>query len=573
MTLRAKPVVKRSRSPWASEDRRNFYTNLGFGLVIVLAIGLLAVAAGASWYEDHFGFVASVEDETITRDHYRDRLLVESFRLDIAESRARTEQAAGRWTEAQLQNELSLISQRRSSLTSVVLEQLVDATLQRQLAAAEGIEVSDAMVDAQLVMEATTPLQRHVWTIDLIPPIDPDAFEPTPAQIEQTREKAEAIVERLRDGEDFEEVAKAESGGGTAAQGGDLGWIVVDSGVIEPSFAEAVFAAPLGDVTEAVFGTDEIFRIGRATEQLDEAVDPTYEQRIVDEGLSLDVYRIALRADATRLALQDKIVGGLLEPGPQRSVQEIYIAEPQASLGDDAVKTRHILYSPNNDPSTAADVPEDDPAWEDAEERASETYEILRRDISQFDAIARLESSEGQARSTGGKLPYFDSSSGIDEDFAAAVLDDGLRDGQLLRPVRSAFGWHVIQIMYRPPDIDQLRKLKAEIDAGEDIGPLARDFSDAAEAEDGGDIGWVARGQFDERLIAAIFATPIGETSDIITIAGEGIYLFQINAEETRAPDREQEEAIREGYFGEWYSLKKEAVSIERNEIYLGTGS
>ena len=42
MTFRAKPVVKRSHRPsWESQDRRNFYLNLGFGLVVV--------AASSSW--------------------------------------------------------------------------------------------------------------------------------------------------------------------------------------------------------------------------------------------------------------------------------------------------------------------------------------------------------------------------------------------------------------------------------------------------------------------------------------------------------------------------------------------
>ncbi len=47
MTFRAKPVVKRAHRPsWESQDRRNFYLNLGFGLVVVLAVVILLVAAG-----------------------------------------------------------------------------------------------------------------------------------------------------------------------------------------------------------------------------------------------------------------------------------------------------------------------------------------------------------------------------------------------------------------------------------------------------------------------------------------------------------------------------------------------
>ena len=39
MTFRAKPVVKRAQKPsWESRDRKNFYLNIGFGLVVVAAV-------------------------------------------------------------------------------------------------------------------------------------------------------------------------------------------------------------------------------------------------------------------------------------------------------------------------------------------------------------------------------------------------------------------------------------------------------------------------------------------------------------------------------------------------------
>ena len=49
MTFRAKPVVKRDHRPaWETQDRRNFYLNLGFGLIVVLAVLILAIAAAVS---------------------------------------------------------------------------------------------------------------------------------------------------------------------------------------------------------------------------------------------------------------------------------------------------------------------------------------------------------------------------------------------------------------------------------------------------------------------------------------------------------------------------------------------
>ena len=48
MTFRAKPVVKRAhRASWETQDRRNLYLNLGFGLIVVIAVVILADRRGA----------------------------------------------------------------------------------------------------------------------------------------------------------------------------------------------------------------------------------------------------------------------------------------------------------------------------------------------------------------------------------------------------------------------------------------------------------------------------------------------------------------------------------------------
>ena len=69
MTFRAKPVVKRDHRPaWETQDRRNFYLNLGFGLIVVLALVILGIAAGLSYYNDHLASVGSVDGQSISKD-------------------------------------------------------------------------------------------------------------------------------------------------------------------------------------------------------------------------------------------------------------------------------------------------------------------------------------------------------------------------------------------------------------------------------------------------------------------------------------------------------------------------
>ncbi len=78
--------------------------------------------------------------------------------------------------------------------------------------------------------------------------LDPDADEATVAA---ARERAQALVEQLRKGADFAELAKAESDDpGSASQGGDLGWF--GRGAMVPEFEEAVFALEKGQISDPV---------------------------------------------------------------------------------------------------------------------------------------------------------------------------------------------------------------------------------------------------------------------------------------------------------------------------------
>ena len=79
MTFRAKPVVKRSRNPWDSGDRRTFLTNVAFALVIVAALLILLVAVGYTWYDSHLAPVGSVAGQSITKDQFNERLEIEAL--------------------------------------------------------------------------------------------------------------------------------------------------------------------------------------------------------------------------------------------------------------------------------------------------------------------------------------------------------------------------------------------------------------------------------------------------------------------------------------------------------------
>jgi parvulin-like peptidyl-prolyl isomerase len=571
MTFRAKPVVKRTHKPsWESRDRRNFYLNLGFGLIVAAAVVILGIAVALSYYNDHLVSVGSVAGKAITRDELADRALIEAWRLDEADRRIRTQTVAGHLTQAQADLQSQIVVQQRQQLAAIALERIIDNRIQADLATTEGVTVADADIDARLLEEATTAETRHAWVIEVAPEVSADAAEPTAAQVAAARTKIDGALRDIQGGKSWEDIAKTVSTDtSTAPQAGDLGWIGLKDGQTDEAFVTALFAAEVDKPTAVITGDDGTFRIGRVTEIAPKEVDGAYNDKLVNDGLDLAKYRAVVRGDVVRQKLEDKVVADALKPGPQREVREIYLSKETVDLPAEAVKVRHILYSPKDSPgdAQAGTIPETDPSWAQAKADADAAYAKLQADPSQFDAIARAESDEESARGetgSGGVLgAYVSADSSYVPSFSGPIIAAKASDGQILPPIKTEFGYHIVQIQSHAPD---LAKIKAEIDGGKDFAALAKEFSEGSEAAGGGDLGWIARGQLDTDRTKAIFDTPIGKTSAIVTVANDGDYLFDVVKEETRTPEGRQLDEIRSRAFNDWYTPKKAAVVVERSD-------
>jgi parvulin-like peptidyl-prolyl isomerase len=577
MTFRAKPVAKRTPKPsWESRDRRNFFLNLGFGIAVVAALLILVVAVGWYYYNDHLVSVGKVDGQSITKDDLRDRAVIENWRLSEARNRVRTELAAGHLSQAQADSQEQYIAQQVQAVESIALERIIDNRIQAKLATEEGITVGDPDIDARLLEEATIKESRHAWQIE-VKPESTAGQAPTSAQIAAARTTIEGALTDIEGGKSWEDVAKTVStDAATAPQGGDLRWISKDDTQIDEPFLTALFAAETNTPTEVIEGEDGIFRIGRVTEIAPESVDGAYRDKIVNEGLDLAKYRAVVRGDVIRKKLEDKLVADASKPAPQRETSEIYLSKETVDLPAEAVKVRHILYSPNDDPEAASNgtIAEDDPAWGQAKLDAEAAYAKLKADISKFDEVAREDSDEGSALGpdgSGGVLEAYvaPASTTYTPKFSEPILAAKPTDGELLAPIKTEFGWHVVQVISHAPD---LAKIKTRIDGGADFAAIARDISEGPEADRGGALGWVAKGQFDKQLIDAIFGAPIGKASAIVTVEGDGQYLFKVTKEEERTAEGRQLDEIRSRVFSEWYQPKKDAVTIERDERLVDSG-
>jgi parvulin-like peptidyl-prolyl isomerase len=568
MTPRPKPTP-RART-WDDRERRNMLLNLGFGLTVLAAILLLLLAWGVSWYSDHLVAAGSVNGTTITRDDLTRQVAINEFRAGYQKSRIRTLLAAGHIGAADAEARNNVIDQRVQQIGALSLEQLIDGTLQASLAADRGVTVTPADVDARLKEEATTPELRHAWVIEVEPEVVAGATGPTDEAVAAARATADQALTDLRSGQDWETVAKSVSTADSKDQAGDLGFIDENT-ALDAAFREAILAVAVDTPTDVLTGADKIFRIGRVTEVIAPVEDPTFQTQVTEAGISIDGFRAAVQRDVTRTKLNDVIVAQYLAPAPQREVSEIFMQQSNSETGPSAVRVRHILYSPNGDPQGATSLPEDDPAWAAAQADADGAYGRITADLSLFDSIARTESDDTSTAPYGGKLGYVADDGTMVQEFADAIFAPGLTAGQLLTPAKTAYGWHVIQIMSYPTDQEWMTILRNRIESGElTFADAARDNSDLVEAADGGYLGWIGKGQLPEDRENAIFAAPIGKPSPTLIVDGEGIYMFLVAREETREPDAEQKATLKVSAFSIWYSKEKAKAVIERDSQIAG---
>lgn len=121
----------------------------------------------------------------------------------------------------------------------------------------------------------------------------------TPEQIDTAKQKAEGILEQLKKGAKFEELAEKNSNGPTAAQGGDLGYF--RRGTLSKELENKAFAMKKGETTD-VIQTRQGFVILKVTEH-DQAGIPEMKEVLpnIQEALYLQKLQPALRAYLTKL--------------------------------------------------------------------------------------------------------------------------------------------------------------------------------------------------------------------------------------------------------------------------------
>ncbi|MFN8623735.1 MAG: peptidylprolyl isomerase [Chloroflexota bacterium] len=554
------------------EERFTQRVTILFVGLIVAVIAIVVLAFVYSWYQGHLQPVASVGGENITRDQWGDRAKLEFERLQNQAQSVREQLSAGTLTADEGNAKLQQIQTDQGNVASSSIENLIDLAFKGQLAQKAGVTIGDADVDQAMKEEAISPEARKLSVIFIDPAANSTSGTATPAEEQAAWQSAQDAVKALADGKAFADVAKQYSTDASKDKGGDYGFVSKDS-TIDPAFIGTVFALQQGETSPVVKGADGVWRIGRVDEIRAGQMDGGYEQAMRDT-VGWDLWRGQVRKETVAKALEAKIVadatGGDQD---QAHVAEIVVlgdttADPASDQG--SIRARHILYSPKDDPQGASTLDAADPAWAAAEAEAQQAVDQLakvtdpaKREIA-FATRAKLQSDDTGSGANGGDLGYFTRDQMVAAFADPLFTNPDLVKGDVIGPVKSQFGYHVIMFEDRTKSLADRKQavddaLKAD---GADFAAIAKQLSEGAEAPGGGDLGWLAKAQLEDAAWTAITALqPNGVTEAIPET--DGYHWYELIEQAKKPLDTQQAAIIGDTAFADWYDPQKETAGTD----------
>ncbi len=554
MSFRSRPVLDRKHRPrWQDELRTQQLTVIAFAVAIALAVGIFGAAAWNGYWEAHARPVAAVAGATFDRSDLdeRKRIMVAEASATIAELQAQM----GGPRDQIIQQQIDQISLELNSLDTNAADALVQSAVLAARADDFGVSVSDEELEAGLAERfALDALVRaQLILVNALPDdAEPDA-EPTDAQREAAREEAQAARDRLDAGEEFATVAGEVSDDFTAESGGLLGWFPADDAAYGEYF-ELVGDAEEGDLVGPV-ETEKGYAVLEVLGRREATTESPLRELLAGQGIDDATYRRFVRGellvDAFRDHFGEEVVSS---PTAQRRVAQIFIqAVTEAVVPQE--RARHVLINPL--PEDAAEGTEaTDEQWAAALAEAEDVHEQLSAEDADWFAIAEEHSDDPGSGARGGDLGWYDpEASPYVAEFATAL--EGLEVGELSEPVRSEFGYHVIQktgerLSPQAQAADLVEELRADPDSFAEVATMVSE--DHATAEEGGELGWVAPYQLDEALEEVVFGLDeVGEISDPYDGGTEGITIYQLlELSESRQIEEDRLEEIRSSGFERW---------------------
>lgn len=553
MSFRSRPVLDRKHRPrWQDELRTQQLTVVAFAVAIALAVGIFGASAWNGYWEAHFRPVAAVAGSSFDRADLdvRGRILTAETIGQITELQAQL----GGPRDQIIQQQIDSLSLRFNNLASEAAGSLVDSATLAARADDFGVSVSDDELDAGVAERLTLPERVHASLI-LIEALPEDA-DPSDDPTDEQRAEAEAAAQDARDrveaGEEFAAVATDVSDDFTASLGGDLGWFE-DGDAAYDEYFDALKDADEGDLVgpiETDRGSAVLQLVARREATTEGGLEDMLAQQGIDDATYRDYVRGQLLVDQYREYFENEVV---TSPAAQQRVAQIFIKGVSGSVVPQE-RARHILVQP--DPELDDQSQATDEQWEAALEEARTVEDLVQADDADWFAIAEEHSDDTGSATRGGDLGWYDPTNPQFVTAFAATLAS-LEVGEVSEPIRTEFGYHVIQKTgERDSPEQQAADLVDELRANPDsFAATATQVSEDYEtAQEGGELGWVAPYQLDKAKEDAVFAlTEVGEISDPVDEGADGITIYRLlESSESREIEDERLDDIRSRGFDRW---------------------
>jgi parvulin-like peptidyl-prolyl isomerase len=557
-------LITRLRSriaAWYQTADKSLLTNLAFLAAIAFSALLLVGAVGASWWGSTFATAVEVNGRSMSVGEARARGDIELFRLGLESSRIRARVSAGTLSSEQGNAILQEINDASTNIGSQITSEIIDVLLISQLAQARDVTADQTAIDAEWAKETTIPELRLLRRITIDIAKAPKSGEPSAATIADAQARADAIIDELSAGGDFAAIAKRESSDSYAPEGGRIGWSSKDEDPLTDLGYAAAWDLTAPGPTAVIRRAVDQFVIFYVDQIRASSTDADFEKSVSEANVDLDLYKKMSAERALSAALSAHVTAELLvEPVQQRDVSFVSIAAPQDGGVSEEVQVRHILYSPNDDSEGAGTLDASDPAWAAAKAEATAAYEKILAGTP-IEDLASASDDEGSG-AEGGLLAWAIKGTFVPE-FDEAVWADGLKQGDLLGPVKTQFGYHVIQFEERRAGIMlRLEQLATDLAAaGADFDAVA---ADAEKEIDGLTVdrpGFVVRYAINPQLSAMVWKLGDGEVSGVKTL-GDQLAIIRVNAIENKPYTEEQRTAVEASGFLIWLDGYTSAAKI-----------
>ena len=539
---------------------KSVLTNLAFLGAIALSTLLLAGVLAVGWWSDNYASAVTVNGSSISVGEAKSRGEIANFRLSLEAARIRARVSAGTLTNEEADALLQQLDDAGTNLSSQLTSDMIDALLVAQLAGEKSVTIDQVAIDAAWADETATPELRLLRRIS-IEIAKGSKGVPTEATIAAAQQKADAILAEIKAGGDVGAIAKRESSDAYAAEGGRLGWSTkAEDPLADPAYAAAWALTAVG-ATEAISQSASQLVIFYVDQIRPAQADPNFEVSASDAKINMDLYKKMVGERALSAALSEVVTAELLvDPVEQRDISYIAVPVPQGNSEVEEVLVRHLLYSPNDDSAGAAGLDATDPAWAAAEAEAKAAYEKIAAGAS-MESLADQSDDTGSGEQ-GGLLGWAAKGSYVPA-FEDAVWADGLQVGDLLGPIKTEFGYHVMQFEGRREGMTLRMELLAQelaspsVDFDVRAAEALKDF----EGMTTDSLGFTSRYSLNAQIGSAAWLLAAGEVSSVQTLNSQMV-IFKVNAIEERALTEAQKATIKTSGFLVWLDTYRQTAEI-----------